>query len=131
MGFEMPSVTVRHEEISRYGAAYMVIPSRGRSGRMLSALPPGSDVVAERELFYDLARAMGGRLQLHRPPGAVIDMQRRPSTEGLLELLCGAGRVALTEVKGKLGGGVFRTCQSLSSRRTRAARRASMSETRS
>ena len=80
--------------------------------------PPGSDLLEEWEVFYGLAQRMGIALNLigfygwgrhvESPPlVCALDMERKPTTEQLLEMLAGRSRVPLAEVRKHPHGRVF------------------------
>jgi anaerobic selenocysteine-containing dehydrogenase len=80
--------------------------------------PPGSDVIEEWEFFHGLARRMGLPLHLvafygwgrhvESPPHVVaLDMERKPATDELYEILTAGARIPLAEVKRHPHGHVF------------------------
>jgi anaerobic selenocysteine-containing dehydrogenase len=80
--------------------------------------PAGSDVVAEWEFFYGLAQRMGLDLRLYpiraevgalrdRRAAIDLDMERKPDTDELFELLSRGSRVPLSEVRRHTRGGLF------------------------
>lgn len=80
--------------------------------------PEGSDLIEEWDFFYGLARRQGLSLSLYpiraeagpireaRKP-ITIDMENKPTTDELLELMFEGSRVPLSELKKHPGGGVF------------------------
>jgi anaerobic selenocysteine-containing dehydrogenase len=77
--------------------------------------PPGSDVIAEWEFLFGVAQRMGVELVLRgyglsqdgKSAGRVLDMERTPSGDEVLEMLADGARVALDEVKRHPSGATF------------------------
>lgn len=74
--------------------------------------PSGSDVIEEWQFFYELARKMGLQLSASAQLGPdmpvfPLDMNQRPATEDLLEMLSEGSRVVLSEVKANPGGAIY------------------------
>ena len=79
--------------------------------------PPGSDLIEDWELYYGLAKRIGGPLDVtmtyggehaEAPPHTfTIDLDHKPSTDELLELLFQNSRVPLAEIKKYPHGHVF------------------------
>jgi anaerobic selenocysteine-containing dehydrogenase len=79
--------------------------------------PEGSDVIEEWEFFYGLARRMGLPLtiqaawswgpDLATPARTAIDMEHKPTSDDLLEMLAKGSNVPLAEVKRHPHGHVF------------------------
>jgi anaerobic selenocysteine-containing dehydrogenase len=81
--------------------------------------PAGSELIEEWELFYEMAQNLGLKLALQpmnetmngshrttRPPMA-IDMERKPTTDDLISMICAGSRVPLEEVKRYSDGALF------------------------
>jgi anaerobic selenocysteine-containing dehydrogenase len=80
--------------------------------------PPGSDVIEEWEFFWGLAARMALPLRLYptRPETGVlrqpreaidVDMERRPTTDEILEKLVAGSRVPLARVRERPHGAIF------------------------
>jgi anaerobic selenocysteine-containing dehydrogenase len=80
--------------------------------------PEGSDLIEDWQLFYGLAQRLGLALSLRpvapyrsSPPGATpsqsIDMEDRPTTDELIELMTAQARVPLDVVKQNPHGALF------------------------
>jgi len=74
--------------------------------------PAGADVIEEWEFFHGLARRMGLQLHLSAMFAAEvepwrIDLEHKPTSEELIEVLAAGGRVPLDEVKRHPHGAVF------------------------
>jgi anaerobic selenocysteine-containing dehydrogenase len=81
--------------------------------------PPGADVMEEWEVFYGLAQRMN--LSLTLTPGdaktaatrrekrdpVAVDMDRKPTTDDLLEMITRGSRIPLAEVKRHPDGALF------------------------
>lgn len=65
--------------------------------------PPG-DVISEWEFVYGLAQRLGTPIQL---PGGPLDLERKPTTDEVLDLLYSRSRVPLSEVREHEGGQVY------------------------
>jgi len=114
-GFSLP--------VEAYEQSHLAVGYAEPYARYTSAVvapPPGSDLLEEWELFYGLARRQGitlrllplrpevGPLRAARAP-LVLDMQRKPRSEELLERLAEGSRIPLAEVKKHPHGALFPT----------------------
>jgi anaerobic selenocysteine-containing dehydrogenase len=80
-------------------------------------LPPAGDLIEEWEFFWGLAHRMGTPLdklpdgvRIWGPgAGLELDLQRKPSSEEYLDLLCRDARVPLDEVRQHPSGAIFPT----------------------
>lgn len=114
---ESPSMTLPNELLSFFGTGFGYAVPYAQYAPALVSPPEGSDVVEEWEFFYELARHMGMELEMEvhyswtvtngPPPRVKLDMNHRPSTDELYELLTAEARVPLEEVKRHPGGAVF------------------------
>jgi anaerobic selenocysteine-containing dehydrogenase len=74
-------------------------------------------VLDEWEFFYGLARRMGVPLSVGRPvfggpgPGLPVDLERKPTTDELMELEASDACVPLAEVRRHPGGAVFESAR--------------------
>ena len=64
----------------------------------------GAEVIEEWEFFYGLAQRLGLQLDIR---GRKLDMQSKPTSEELIELLFVVSRIPLDEVKRYPNGHVF------------------------
>lgn len=118
LSFEVPGTTqaVEAPEQMWVGVGYSC--AYGQYAPALIDPPEGSDLIEEWDFFYGLARRQGLGLTLHpiraeagpireaRKPLA-IDMENKPTTDELLELMFEGSRVPLSELKEHPGGAVF------------------------
>ena len=79
-------------------------------------IEPDFDVIEEWEFFFGLARRMGtplgakqgGEMRVWGPgAGLQLDLERKPTSEEYLDLLCRDARVPLAEVRRHRSGGIF------------------------
>jgi anaerobic selenocysteine-containing dehydrogenase len=104
MSLEVPGFTMPQEFLPFYAKGGGFADAAAQYTPPVTSRPPGSDLMEEWELFYDLAARLG--LQLHMPPFPLIpsdpvalDMQHKPTTDELFELMAHDSRVPLAEVK--------------------------------
>ena len=64
-------------------------------------VPPGSELIEEWELFYGMAQRLGRALSVN---GISLDMNSKPTTDDLYDLITAGSRIPLTEVR-KFGSG--------------------------
>lgn len=117
LSLEQPGHTLAIETLSgyAYGMGYEV--PYAQYAAQLVAPPPGADVIEDWEFFHGLARRMGLPLSLDSAvpwiagggaaPPVALDMDRRPTTEELLDILVRGSRVPLERVKSHPHGHVF------------------------
>jgi anaerobic selenocysteine-containing dehydrogenase len=104
MSLEVPGFTLPQEFLPSYSRGGGFSEAAAQYTPAVTTRPEGSDLVEEWELFYDLAARLG--LQLEMPPfhgtpsePVLLDMQRKPTTDELFELMARDARVPLAEVK--------------------------------
>jgi anaerobic selenocysteine-containing dehydrogenase len=113
---EMPVMTTTQEMITLYAAGMGYRNAYAQYTPPIVEPPEGSEVVAEWEFFYALAQRMGlplsirpssltgGGEEIDRVP---IDMERKPTSDELFEILTRDARVPLAEVKRHPHGAFF------------------------
>ena len=108
VGYEVPGLSLPNETLSFFGVGFGYTQPYAMYAPKLVEPPPGSDLVEDWELFYGLAQQLGLQLRLSSSyswgPAASegptpLDMQRKPTTDELYELLCKGSRVPLETVK--------------------------------
>jgi len=104
LSFETPGITQMHELLGFYGVAHGYPSPYAHYVDKILDPPEGSEVVEEWEFFYGLGQRMGLQLDLR---GQLLDMERKPTSEEMIELLCVGSRVPLAEVKRHPFGHVF------------------------
>ena len=116
--FETPGMTQQAEGLKYFGPGLGFDEPYAQYSPKLVDPPEGSDVIDDWELFYGLAQRMG--LELHwvnfygwgrhiESPTQVVplDMQNKPSTDEIYEIICRPARIPLSEVKTYPHGHVF------------------------
>ena len=114
---EIPALTYDFEELESHSAGWGYPLPYAAYREALVEPPPGSDLMEDWELFYDLARELGLALQPYLgilrlpgdPPGrfVALDMERKPSTDELFDELCRGSRIPLDEVRRHHEGRVY------------------------
>lgn len=104
LSFETPGITQMHELLGFYGVAHGYPSPYAHYVEKVLDPPEGSEVVEEWEFFYGLGQRMGLQLDLR---GQRLDMERKPTSEEMIELLCVGSRIPLAEVKRHPFGHVF------------------------
>jgi anaerobic selenocysteine-containing dehydrogenase len=113
---EVPGVTLALEALGNRSVGWGYQEPYAQYSPAIVPPPPGSDLVEDWEFFYELARRMGLSLQLRcemfsfvgqQPPIAPLDMQRKPSSEELLDLVTRGSRIPLARVRAEGGGALF------------------------
>jgi anaerobic selenocysteine-containing dehydrogenase len=118
LSLETPGVSVSSEGIEQTYVAMGYSEPYAQYAPAIATPPAGSDVIEEWEFFYGLAQRMGLGLTCHpiRPETGVLrerrepvelDMQRKPTTDEVLEAMMAGSRVALSEVKRHPHGQIF------------------------
>jgi anaerobic selenocysteine-containing dehydrogenase len=104
LSFESPAITQMHELLGFYGVSHGYPSPYAHYVEKVLDPPEGSEVVEEWEFFYGLGQRMGLQLDLRGRP---LDMQRKPTSDEMIELLCVGSRIPLAEVKRHPFGHVF------------------------
>jgi anaerobic selenocysteine-containing dehydrogenase len=104
LGLEAPAISQPNETIWGYGASTGFPEPYAMYQPTIVAPPEGSDVLEEWEVFYGLAQRMDLQLSF---AGRPLDMENKPTTDDLFELMCAGSRVPLDEVKKYPHGHIF------------------------
>jgi anaerobic selenocysteine-containing dehydrogenase len=112
MTMEFPATTHLLEYYSGHVAGYGMTETFAAYSPALVDPPEGSDLVEEWEFFYGIAKRLGLQLALAPTFGLVslasaagqaarvpLDMEAKPTSDELIELMCSTSRVPLAEVK--------------------------------
>lgn len=65
---------------------------------------PGFDAISEWEFIYGLAQRLGTPIEL---AGGLVDLENKPSSDDVLDLLYAKSRVPLSEIRKREGGHVY------------------------
>jgi len=104
LGLEAPAITQPNEGVWGYGGSTgFPEPYAMYQGTVVEP-PEGSQVLEEWEVFYGLAQRMGLQLTF---AGQELDMENKPTTDELYEMLCAGSRIPLSEVKKYPHGHIF------------------------
>jgi anaerobic selenocysteine-containing dehydrogenase len=104
LGLETPAISMPNEGIWFYGASTGYPEPYAMYQPALIEPPKGSDLLEEWEVFYGIAQRLGIQLVLAGQP---LDMQIKPTTDELFEILCAGSRIPLAEVKRYPHGHIF------------------------
>lgn len=116
--FELPATTMLGDFVSQFGVGWGYRRPYAQYTPAIMEPPEDSEVVAQWELLYLLARELGLELEI-RPgvsrdgqparggAGVTLDPDAMPSSDDLLEIVHAGSRVPLHEIKRHPGGAVF------------------------
>jgi anaerobic selenocysteine-containing dehydrogenase len=114
---EMHGMTLVQDQLTFYGSGFGLREAHAQYTPPIARPPEGAEVVEEWTFFYDLAKRMGlplaiGPATATGAPGdpaerVPLDMETRPTTEALFEILTRNARVPLDEVKRHPHGAFF------------------------
>jgi anaerobic selenocysteine-containing dehydrogenase len=119
LSFETPTMSYSTEFLELINAGWGFSQPFGMYAPKVLDHPPDSDLVEEWELFYGMAQRLGLSLTLNpintvtnsslREPreSSDLDMQRKPTTDELFELIVRGSRIPLAEVKRHPNGALF------------------------
>ena len=117
LSLERPGLSLPNESLSFMGVGFGYPEPYAQYVPVVQSTPPGSDLIEEWEFFYHLARDMALPLNLQtcypwavpdpKPDPVSLDMENKPTTEELYELMTAQGRIPLAEVKKHPHGFVF------------------------
>jgi anaerobic selenocysteine-containing dehydrogenase len=117
LSLEMPGSTLLNESLYYYSIGFGYPKPYAQYTPALVEPPPGSDVIEDWELFWELGRRMGHSFVLRPGVGGVadlsgeggirVDMQHKPRSVDLIERLMAGSRVPLDEVRKHPRGGIF------------------------
>lgn len=100
--FERDDMTLAHSEKYYFPAPY------AQYAAAAAAEPDGAELIDDHDLFWGLARRLGGILEYD---GVPLDMDRRPALEQLLAISARNGQVPFAEIKAREGGAIFDVTQ--------------------
>ncbi len=118
LSLETPGVSVSSEGIEQTYVAMGYSEPYAQYAPAIATPPEGSDLIEEWEFFHGLAQRMGlpltcypiraetGVLRERREP-VTLDMERKPTTDEVLEALMAGSRVPLSELKRHPRGAIF------------------------
>jgi anaerobic selenocysteine-containing dehydrogenase len=95
-GYETPALTFGNEGIAVYGLSIGYQEPYAQYQPQLIEPPPGSEVLEDWRIFYELARHMGLKLAYRGQP---FDMEQPPTTDELLAQFVKRSRVPLELIK--------------------------------
>lgn len=104
LGLETPAISQPNEAIWFYGFSTGFPEPYAMYQPALIAPPENSDLLEEWEVFYGLAQRMGLKLEF---AGRPLDMEHKPNTDELFEMMCRGSRIDLKEVKKYPHGHIF------------------------
>ena len=104
LGLEAPALSQPNETVWSYGNSTGFPEPYAMYQPVIVEPPEGSDVLEEWEVFYGLAQRMGLQLKF---AGVELDMENKPTTDDLFELMCAGSRIPLSEVKKHPHGHIF------------------------
>ncbi|HEB89514.1 MAG TPA: molybdopterin dinucleotide-binding protein [Deltaproteobacteria bacterium] len=118
LSLETPGLSISSEALEQTYVAMGYSEPYAQYTPAIADPPPGADVIEEWEFFHGLAKRMGLRLTCRpiRPETGVLrerrhafelDMDRRPSTDEVLEGLMNGSRIPLDELKRHPHGRIF------------------------
>ena len=112
---EMPGITLTQEYLSAYAAGFGTTAPYAQYTPALVEPPEGADVIDDWVFFYGLAERLGVELVLKpvsfsgtvRVAGHALDMQERPTTEDLFDIVTKGSRISLDEIRRHEGGRIY------------------------
>lgn len=118
MSFEVPGMSYCVENVETYNALWGLAEPFGMYVPKLVDPPEGSDLIEEWEFFYGLAQRMDLGLFVFGLPSMtataredkeflMLDMENKPTTDELYELMTQGSRIPLSEVKKYPNGHLF------------------------
>ncbi|MBB3047580.1 anaerobic selenocysteine-containing dehydrogenase [Litorivivens lipolytica] len=118
LSLETPATTQLCESNKHYGYGLGFDQPYASYAPAIVEPPEGSDVVEEWAFFYGLAQRMGltlfvasqsgwDKFQESDPAFGLLDMENKPTTDDLHEILTSNARVPLAEVKKHRGGKIY------------------------
>ncbi len=99
-----PKLMYERADITMFNETFVYPEPFAQHTPALVEPPAGSEVADEWLLFWELARRLDLPIAFDRVP---LDRNRKPTTEGLLDILARDAQVLLTEVRRHPGGAVF------------------------
>ncbi len=104
---EMPGITLTQEYLSSYAVGFGTTAPYAQYTPVLVEPPPDSEVIDDWTFFYGLAQRLGLQLTIKpvsfsgtvRVAGQPMDMDERPSTDALFDMVTKGSRISLDEVR--------------------------------
>lgn len=117
-GFEVPTLSLAIEQQESFSYHWGLCEPFGMYAPPLVETPEGSDLIEEWEFYYGLAQRMGVGLFCFSPESKtatvreprnflMLDMDKKPTTDELFEMICNKSRIPLSEVKQHPNGKLF------------------------
>jgi len=111
MPLETPSMTSTLDALATRATGYGLGLSYAQYAPAVSTPPPGSDLIEDWEIFYELIVRLGHHVTI-RPAGVskafpALTLAQKPTTDELLELLAKGSRIPLATVKARSGGDLY------------------------
>jgi anaerobic selenocysteine-containing dehydrogenase len=112
---ECAGTTLAQEYLSGYAVGFGATDAYAQYTPPIVDAPENSDLIEDWEFFYGLAQRMGLALTLKpisfngvvRVKGHELDMQNKPDSETLLDMITFGSRIPLDTVRKKAGGGLY------------------------
>ena len=112
---EMPGITLNQDYLSLYGVGFGYPEAYGQYTPAIVDAPEGSDLIEEWEFFYETAKRMGMTLELRqmgltgpaKGTPVPLDMENKPSSEEIFEILMRDARISFDELKKHPNGAIF------------------------
>lgn len=118
VSYEVPTLSLAVEHLENFSYHWGLCEPFGMYAPALVSPPQGSDLIEEWEFYYGLAQRLGislfsfpmqSRTATTREERdfVMLDMENKPSSDEMLELLCSRSRIPLDEVKKHPDGALF------------------------
>lgn len=104
LGMECAAMSMPNEGIWFYGLSTGYPDPYAMYQPKIVDPPKGSDMIEEWEFFYGLAQRMGLQLEFAEQ---MLDMENKPTTDDLFEMMTAGSRIPLSEVKKYPHGHIF------------------------
>ena len=112
---ESPGTSLAQEYLSGYAVGFGATAAYAQYTPAIVNTPAGSDLIDDWEFFYGLAQRMNFELTLKpisfsgtvRVPGHKLDMQNKPSSDALLDMITEGSRIPLSQVRQAQGGQIY------------------------
>ena len=104
LSLEQPGITSPPESLLYFGACNGYPKPYAQYHPAIVEPPKGSNLMEEWEFFYGVAQRLGMALKVN---GEFLDMEEKPSTDELFEIMVKGSRIPLSEVKKYPHGHIF------------------------
>jgi anaerobic selenocysteine-containing dehydrogenase len=112
---EMSGFTLNQDYLALYGVGFGYPEAYGQYTPKIVDPPEGSDLIEEWEFFYETAKRMGMQLKLRRMgltgpaqgEPVALDMENKPTSEEIFEILMQDARISFDELKRHPHGALF------------------------